>query len=97
MTELDRLLAQDDFCLVSVGRVKRALEQDWNPVEDPFKELPKDGPILVSISDPELGDYVVSLYCDMSEWDDPDLVKYVKAWKPYPKSYKPREPYKLEI
>lgn len=97
MTELDKLLAQDDFCLVSVGRVKRALEQDWNPVEDPFKELPKEDSILVTVSDPELGDYVATLCWDMTEWDDPDDVKYVTAWKPYPKPYKPCEPYKLKI
>lgn len=98
MTELERLLSQDDSCLISVASVKRALKQDskkgnWIPVSE---RMPKEnGNYLVTKDVYFTPDHVddinhyrtvgISYYGTKYSW----LGAEVYAWMPLPEPYEP--------
>ena len=97
MTELKRLLSQDDSCLISVASVKRALKQEtktghWIPVSE---GMPKEnGNYLVTKEVYFIPDHVddinhyrtvsISYYDTKYSWLDAE----VYAWMPLPELYK---------
>lgn len=87
-------MAEIDFDKM-VQKVAEAVTQqlkdnDWIPVSDPLKELPRDRMLIVTVEPEDVIPYryVDTLYYDMTEWSDEYAVKYTIAYQNWPEPYK---------
>lgn len=87
-------MAEIDFDKM-VQKVAEAVTQqlkdnDWIPVSDPLKELPRDRLLIVTVEPEDVIPYryVDTLYYDMTEWSDEYAAKYTIAYQNWPEPYK---------